>query len=338
MRWKRTLQTVDVHCAGEIGRVITGGVLDIPGDTMAAKLAHINEVDDSLRRWLCSEPRAAANHSFVLIPPACHPEADFGMIVLQTDRAHAMSGSNSMCAVTAILETGMMEMVEPETVVTLDTAAGLVRATAACRDGKVTGVSLDMPPAFVAISGAEIETPDWGRVVYDLCYGGVFYALVDVDQIGSRIAPENARELAEKGVALRDLIAAQTNIVHPEIAQLHGLAYVMFRSCDADGGLRTCTTLKPARTDRSPCGTGTNSTMAVLHATGDIAPGDRIITRSIINGEFSAELLGEAQIGPYKGSRVRITGQCWIYGISQIGLDPGDPFPSGFILSDTWGG
>jgi len=338
MRWKRMLQTVDVHCAGEIGRVITGGVLDIPGNTMAAKLTHINEFDDDLRRWLCSEPRAAANHSFVLIPPACHPDADFGMIVLQSDQAHAMSGSNSMCAVTAILETGMMEMVEPETVVTLDTAAGLVKATAACKDGKVTGVSVDMPPSFVAIAGGEVETPQWGRVTYDLCYGGVFYALVDVDQIGSTIAPENARELAEKGVLLRDMIATQTDITHPEIPEVQGLAYVMFRSRDEDGAVRTCTTLKPARADRSPCGTGTNSTMAVMHATGEIAPGDKITTRSIINGEFSAELIGEAQIGPYKGSRVRVTGQCWIYGMSQIGLDPSDPFRSGFILSDTWGG
>lgn len=338
MQWKRTLQTVDVHCAGEIGRVITGGVLDIPGDSMAAKLAHINEADDSLRRWLCSEPRAAANHSFVLIPPACHPDADFGMIVLQNDQAHAMSGSNSMCAVTAILETGMMAMKEPETVVTLDTAAGLVKATAACKDGKVTGVSLDMPPSFVAISGGEVETSEWGRVSYDLCYGGVFYALVDVEQVGMTIEPENARALAEVGVTLRDQIAEQSDIAHPEIPEVHGLAYVMFRSRDDDGAVRTCTTLKPARADRSPCGTGTNSTVAVLHAQGEIAPGDKITTRSIINGEFQAELTGKAHIGPYQGSRVRVTGQCWIYGMSQIGLDPSDPFPSGFILSDTWGG
>ena len=195
-----------------------------------------------------------------------------------------------------------------------------------------------MPPSFVAIAGGEVETPQWGRVTYDLCYGGVFYALVDVDQIGSTIAPENARELAEKGVLLRDMIATQTDITHPEIPEVQGLAYVMFRSRDEDGAVRTCTTLKPARADRSPCGTGTNSTMAVMHATGEIAPGDKITTRSIINGEFSAELIGEAQIGPYKGSRVRVTGQCWIYGMSQIGLDPSDPFRSGFILSDTWGG
>ncbi len=338
MHWKRTLQTVDVHCAGEVGRVITGGVLDIPGDTMSAKLAHINDIDDSLRRWLCSEPRGAANHSFVLITPACHPDANFGMIILQTDQAHAMSGSNSMCAVTAILETGMMEMIEPETLVTLDTASGLVRATATCKDGKVVGVSLDMPASFVALPDGTVETPLWGAVTYDLCFGGVFYALVDVDQIGLSIAPENARLLAEKGVELRDIIAAKTKISHPEFPAIHGLAYVMFRSIEEDGAIRTCTTLKPARADRSPCGTGTNSTVALLHSKGEMRSGDTLTTRSIIDGEFQAELLGATQVGQFPGSRVRIEGQCWIYGISQIGLDPSDPFPTGFILSDTWGG
>ncbi len=338
MRWTRTLQTVDVHCAGEIGRVITGGVLNIPGDTMSAKLTYINEVDDSLRRWLCSEPRAAANHSFVLIPPACHPDADFGMIVLQSDQAHAMSGSNSMCAVTAILETGMMPMTEPQTVVTLDTAAGLVKATAECKDGKVTGVSLDMPPSYVALSQGVVDTEEWGSVVYDICYGGVFYALVDVEQIGVSIAPENARQLAEIGTTLRDFIAETLNIAHPEIPEVNGLAYVMFRSRDEDGAMRHCTTLKPARTDRSPCGTGTNSTVAVLYSIGEIEVGETIVTRSIIGSEFRAKLMGTTQIGPFAGCQVNITGQCWIHGISQIGLDPTDPFPSGFTLSDTWGG
>lgn len=189
MRWKRTLQTVDVHCAGEIGRVVTGGVLDIPGDTMAAKLTHINEVDDSLRRLLCSEPRGGPAGSVALLTPPTHPDADTGFIVLQPDQAHAMSGSNSMCVVTALLETGMKEMIEPETIVTLDTAAGLVRATATCKNGKVTLVTLDMPPAYVAAKDAKINTPDWGEVSYDLCYGGIFYALIDVDQLGLSIAP-----------------------------------------------------------------------------------------------------------------------------------------------------
>jgi len=338
MRFSRTIQTVDVHCEGEIGRVITGGVLNIPGATMAEKLQHLNTVDDGLRRWLCSEPRSGPAGSFCLLVPACDPAADVGFIVLQPDQAHAMSGSNAMCATTALLETGMVPMVEPESVVTLDTAAGLVRATATCAGGKVVKVALDMPPSFVTQLDAMIETAEWGPVRYDLCFGGVFYALVDVAQIGLTIAPENARALATTGVELRNRIAAVEPALHPTTPALNGLSYVMFRSDEQDGSLRTCTTLRPGRVDRSPCGTGSNSNMASRHARGLARPGDVVISRSTIGGEFVTEFVEETTVGPYKATRNRVSGQAWIYGISQISLDPSDPFPSGFTLSDTWGG
>jgi proline racemase len=338
MHWTRTLQTVDVHCAGEIGRVITGGVLNIPGAKMADKLHHLNTVDDSLRRWLCSEPRSGPAGSFCLLVPACDPAADVGLIILQPDQAHAMSGSNAMCAATAMLETGMIPMVEPDSVVTFDTAAGLVKATATCEGGKVTRVTLDMPPSFVAARDAVFETAQWGRLRYDLCFGGVFYALVDVDQIGLTIAPENARQLAQIGVDLRNRIAAQQAAPHPTTPALNGLAYVMFRSVAPDGALRTCTTLRPGRADRSPCGTGSNANMAVWHARGLVRPGDVVTSRSIIGGEFQTEFIAETTVGPYAATRNRVSGQCWIYGFSQIGMDPTDPFPQGFTLSDTWGG
>lgn len=338
MRWSRAIQTVDVHCAGEIGRVITGGVLNVPGATMAEKLHHLNTVDESLRRWLCSEPRSGPAGSFCLLTPACDPRADVGFIVLQPDQAHAMSGSNAMCATTALLETGMIPMTEPVSVVTLDTAAGLVVATASCEGGKVTRVTLDMPPSFVAQQDAVIETAEWGPVRYDLCFGGVFYALVDVDQIGLTIAPENARALATAGVDLRNRIAAIDPARHPTTPALDGLSYVMFRAEEPDGALRTCTTLRPGRADRSPCGTGSNSNMAVRHARGVAKPGDVVVSRSIIGGEFVTEFVKETEVGPYKATCNRVSGQAWIYGISQIGLDPTDPFPRGFTLSDTWGG
>jgi proline racemase len=338
MRWNRTLQTIDVHCAGEIGRVITGGVLDIPGASISEKLNHLNTVDDGLRRFLCSEPRGNPAGSYCLLLPPCDPAADVGFIVLQPDQAHAMSGSNAMCAVTAILETGMRPMTEPETTVTLDTAAGLVRATAMCRDGKVVRVSLDMPASFVAEKAAVIETPNWGAVTYDLCFGGVFYALVDADQLGLTIDPENARDLATTGVALRALIAEKITPRYPGNPALDGLAYVMFRAAEPDGAVRTCTTLRPGRADRSPCGTGSNSNMAVRHADGLVKPGDVIVSRSITGGEFTTEFLGETMVGPYRATLNRVSGQCWIYGITQIGIDPTDPFPFGFTLSDTWGG
>ena len=337
MRWDRSLQTVDVHCCGEIGRVITGGVLNMPGKTMADKLRHINDTDDRLRKFLCSEPRSGPAGSFCLLLPPTVPEADVGMIVLQPDKAHAMSGSNAMCTVTAVLETGMLEMIEPATIVTLDTAAGPVRAKAECKNGKVQRVSLDMPAAFVVNRDAVIDTPQWGGIKYDLCFGGVFYALVDADRIGLRISPENARELATSGVELRELIAESTHVKHPIESSLDGLAYVMFTSADTDGSVRTCTTLRPCRVDRSPCGTGSNANIAALHASGRIKPGDRIISRSIIGSEFATEFVKETTVGPFAATQSTVSGQSWIYAMTQIGLDPTDPFPSGFTVADTWG-
>jgi len=222
--------------------------------------------------------------------------------------------------------------------VTVDTAAGLVRATADCRDGKVVQVTLDMPPSFVAQQDAVIETPEWGPVRYDLCFGGVFYALIDVSQIGLTIEPENARALAMIGVELRNRIAAVEPALHPTTPALNGLAYVMFRSDEPDGALRTCTTLRPGRADRSPCGTGSNANMASRRARGLARPGDTVTSRSIIGGEFRTEFIEETRVGPYSATRNRVSGQSWIYGISQIGMDPTDPFPFGFTLSDTWGG
>ncbi|WP_209424703.1 proline racemase family protein [Pararhodobacter sp. SW119] len=338
MHWTRTLQSVDVHCEGEIGRVLTGGVLDLPGATMAEVLAHLNDTDDSLRRFLCSEPRSGPAGSFCLLVPARDPAADVGMIVLQPDQAHAMSGSNAICTVTALLETGMRPITGPQTVVTLDTAAGLVRAVATCDGGKVTRVALDMPPAFVTRQGAVIDTPEWGPIAYDLCFGGIFYVLIDVAQIGLTIAPENARALATIGVDLRARIAAQDPAAHPTTPALSGISYVMFRSEDPDGALRTCTTLRPGRVDRSPCGTGSNASMAVRHATGRARVGEVVVSRSIIGGEFTTEYLAETTIGPYPAACSRLSGRGWIYAITQIGLDPTDPFPQGFTLSDTWGG
>ena len=173
---------------------------------------------------------------------------------------------------------------------------------------------------------------------YDLSFGGVFYALIDASQIGLTIAPENARQLATAGVELRNRIAATELAVHPTTPALNGISYVMFRSDDPDGALRTCTTLRPGRTDRSPCGTGSNANMAARYARRLVNPGDVITSRSIIGGEFTTEFVAETTVGPYIATRNRVSGQCWIYGISQIGLDPNDPFPVGFTLSDTWGG
>ncbi|MBN3819554.1 proline racemase [Paraburkholderia sp. Se-20369] len=337
MRWKKTLQLVDVHCEGEIGKVITGGVVGIPGETMLDKMNYLNEVDDSLRRLVVLEPRGCLQMSVNLLLPPTRPDAHAGFIVLQADKAHPMSGSNAICVVTALLELGMVPMQEPETTVVLDTPAGLVTARAACREGRCVGVSLDMVPAFVEQLDAAIDTDAFGRLDVDIAFGGVYYALIDVEQVGLEIAPENARQLAELGVALKSAVNRQVRVRHPLVPQIDEVAYVMFRHRVSDTLYRTCTTLPPGRVDRSPCGTGSSANLATLAARGRVRVGDRLTSRSTIGGEFGIELLGMTEVGGKPAVLPRVHGRAWVYGFQQLGVDPDDPLAGGFMLSDTWG-
>jgi proline racemase len=337
MNWNRSVHLLQVHCEGEIGKVIVGGAPEIPGATILDKMNYINTVDDSLRRFVTFEPRANAAMSVNLLLPPVRPEADAAFMVLQSDRAHPMSGSNCICVVTALLESGRVPMIEPETTVRLDTPAGLITARAVCADGRCLSVSLDNVPSFVEALAQSIETPHWGVIEADIAFGGVYYAIVDVDQVGLAIEPRQARALAEAGMALKAVMGEQVSVRHPDLPGVDALAYVMFRSRDPDGAVRTCTTLRPGRVDRSPCGTGSSANLAVLHARGAVRVGERLRSRSIIGGEFVAEVIGEAVVGGRPAVLPRITGQGWIYGREELRMDPRDPFPAGFALSDTWG-
>ena len=337
MRWSRTLQLIEVHCEGEIGRVVTGGLLDLPGATIAAKLDHINRVDDSLRRFLVFEPRGTPAGSVNLVLPPDRAEAHAGYMVLQPDQAHAMSGSNAISTVTALLESGMVAMTEPESVVHLDTAAGPVTARADCRDGRCERVHLDMVASFAEALEVPLETSSWGRISVDIAFGGVYYALVDSAQVGLAIEPARARELATAGIEILAAANAQLDIRHPAIPEITGIAYVMFRGEEPDGAIRTCTVLKPGRVDRSPCGTGSSANLACLHRRGRVQPGDRLVSRSIIGSEFQVTFKATTQIGNRPAILPGVSGRAWIYGLQQLGLDPEDPFPEGFLLSDTWG-
>jgi proline racemase len=337
MRWKRTIQLVDVHCEGEIGRLATGGVPNIPGNSIAEQLNYINTVDDSIRRFLCLEPRSGPLGSVNLLLPPRREGADAGFIILQADQAHAMSGSNAICVTTALLEMGIVEMKEPETIVTLDTASGLVRAKASCRDGHCDSVELTMPPSFVLDLDVEVSTERWGKVKVDICYGGIFYAIADASSVGLSISKENARGLVEAGMALKETINRTMEIVHPEIPEIRDVAYVMFRGEEPDGAVRTCTTMWPGRVDRSPCGTGSSANLATLYARGKVKVGDVLVSRSTIGTEFRVGLKGVTEIAGRPAIIPTITGRAWTFGLTQVALDPFDPTADGFAVTDVWG-
>lgn len=337
MRWSKTVTMVEAHAEGEVGRIVTGGVIDVPGATIADKLRHLNEVDDSLRRFLVFEPRASAQMSTCLVfPPTC-PEADIGFIILQGDKAHAMSGSNSICLVTTVLETGMLPMTEPETIVRIDTASGLVTARATCRNGKVERVTLTMNPSYAHELDAVVDVEGFGKIKVDISYGGIFYALIDPAQFGLEIRPQLAKKLVEAGSAVHRAVNKQMDIAHPELPGMKGISYTMFVSHNEAGELKGATIMPPGRIDRSPCGTGNSARLAVAAARGLAKPGDRFTARSIIDSTFEVHYASDTTVAGRPAVQPIISGRGWIHGIHQIGVDPTDPYPHGFSVSDTWG-
>lgn len=326
------LEILLVHAQGEIGNVILSGAPEVPGATILEKMTYINEVDDSLRRFVCLEPRAHVAMTVNLLLPPTRPDADAAFIVLQADRAHPMSGSNAICTVTALLETGRIPMTAPETLVRLDTAAGLILARARCEGGRCLSVSLDNVPAFVLALDHPVDTP-YGKIKVDIAFGGVFYAQIDTSEIGLTIEPKNARALAEAGMAIKSALAG-TRVAHPTLPGLTEIAYVMFRDARPDGGITTCTTLAPGRVDRSPCGTGSSANLAVMQARGLLQLHRPCVSHSIIGGQFTAEAIGTTTVGPYPAVLPRITGAARVFGRQFLDYQPGD---LQFALSDTWG-
>ena len=330
---------LDVHAEGEIGRVVTGGLAAIPGATMLDKMRHINEVDDAIRRFTVYEPRGTAGATVNLLLPPCRPEADAGFLILQADRAHAMSGSNAMCVATALLETGIVPMIEPLTRLVLDTPAGLVGVDAECRDGRCARVTLDMPASFASELDLTLDVDGLGPVRMDIAFGGIFYALVDARASGWAIERGNARKLVEIASLIKRAVNQRVRVAHPELPAINTVSYVMF--CDRDhddpGILRGSTIVLPGRCDRSPCGTGSAARLAVLHARGEVRVGEKLRARSIIDSEFAVTIAGTTIVGGLPAVLPRISGRAWIFGVHQCGIDPTDPYPLGFTLSDLWG-
>ncbi|MCP5072866.1 MAG: proline racemase [Rhodobacteraceae bacterium] len=339
MHWSKVFTVVGAHAEGEIGRVVTAGVLHEPGLSMLDRLNWLNKDADHIRRFCLFEPRGAAQMTVNLLTPPSTPEADAGFIPMQGDGSHAMSGSNAMCVTTVLLETGMLKMTEPETVVRLDTAAGLVKATAKCRDGRVQSVTLDFLSSFAEALDCVVDVPGLGSVKLDVAFGGVYYVLADIGQFDLEIAPDNAKKMVELGNRIKRASKEQLSVQHPTIEQFDDIEFCMFTDVeDAQNKVyRNATIMPPGRVDRSPCGTGTAARLAVMSARGEVEMNECVTMRSTIGSRFKAQVSGNVEIGNLTGVTTRITGRAWIYGIHQLGVDPTDPFPMGFTMADTWG-
>jgi proline racemase len=339
MRSRLMLSVVSCHAEGEVGDVIVGGFLPPPGVTMFERMRAMERDFDHVRRFLLCEPRGSVCRHVNLLTPPISAGCSVGVIIMEPTEYVPMSGSNLICTVTVILETGIVAIEEPETVVMVDTPAGPVKAVAECRDGRCRSVEFENVSSFVDRLDAAIEVAGLGTVTVDVAYGGMFYAIVDATRLGFRVDASEARQLAVAGEQIRLAAREQLDVVHPDNPGIRGVSIVQLgRPFEGiDKVTRNTCIVAPGRSDRSPTGTGTCARMAVLHARGQMAVGDWMIHESLIGSQFRGRIVSATSVGGRPTIVAAIKGRAWITGFSTYLLDPDDPYPEGYFLPDTWG-
>jgi proline racemase len=296
--------------------------------------------DDSLRRFLLREPRGSVASHANLIVPATRDDCAAGYIIMEPTEYPAMSGSNTICVATVLLETGRVPMSEPETTLRLEAPAGVVEVRAACRNGRVESVELTNVPAFAAQLDAVLEVDQLGTITVDVAFGGMWYAIADAAELGFAIEPNEARELSQAGELIRVAAREQLPCVHPEQADVAGVSIVQIAAPWQGVGevTRNAVVVAPGRLDRSATGTGLSARMAVLHARGLMRVGDTMTHASAIGSTFDGRIVSETTVGGLAAIVPAIRGSAWITGVAELYVDPDDPFPEGYLLSDTWPG
>ena len=339
MNTTKVVHIVSCHAEGEVGDVIVGGVAPPPGDTLWDQRTFIAE-DEVLRNFVLNEPRGGVfRHVNLLVPPK-DPRAQMGWIIMEPVDTPPMSGSNSICVANVLLETGILPMEEPETQLILEAPGGLVRVRAQCRDGKVECVTITNVPSFAGKIDVQLEVDGLGALTVDTAYGGDSFVIVDAAALGFEIAPDEARDLAEVGMQIVAAANEQLGFVHPEQPAWDHISFCQFAGpLVEENGILTgpnAVAIRPGKIDRSPTGTGCSARMAVLHAKGVMKKGDRYRARSIIGSEFHCAIEDESVLGGMPAIVPSVSGRAWITGTRQLMLDPDDPWPEGYRLSDTW--
>jgi proline racemase len=327
---KRYLAAVDSHTEGMPTRVVTGGVETLPGDTMLERKLRFEAERDDLRLLLMREPRGHAAMSGAILQPPTRDDADWGVLFIEVSGCLPMCGHGTIGVATVLVETGMVEVSEPETIVRLDTPAGLVEARVAVSGGRAEAVTIRNVPAFLHARDQVAHVDGLGEVRYDMAFGGNFYAIVDAASVGLQIDPVSAGRLIDAGDRIR---AAVPEPVHPVDPRIAGCHHVVFHAPGRDGAhARNATAIHPGWLDRSPCGTGTCARMATLHARGELALGEEFVNESVIGTRFIGRLVGETEVGGVPAVVPEVTGRAWITAMGQYLLDERDPFPAGFAL------
>lgn len=339
MRSNKIIHIVGCHAEGEVGDVIVGGVAPPPGDTLWEQSRFIAK-DETLRNFVLNEPRGGVfRHVNLLVPPKS-PKAQMGWIIMEPEDTPPMSGSNSICVSTVLLETGILPMVEPETKMTLEAPGGLVEVTASCKDGKVEKVTVQNVPSFADKLDATLEVAGLGTITVDTAFGGDSFVMASAQELGFAITPDEARDLAEIGIKITNAANEQLGFHHPTNPDWTHCSFCQIHApmIEEDGikSVKNTVVIQPGKLDRSPTGTGVSARMAVLHARGLMEVGERYIARSVINSRFDGRIVKTTKVGEKDAIVPELSGRGWITGTYQHMLDPTDPWPGGYRIGDTW--
>jgi proline racemase len=339
MRTSKMIHVVSCHAEGEVGDVVVGGVAPPPGETLWEQSRWIAR-DATLRDFLLNEPRGGVfRHVNLLVPPK-HPRADAAWIIMEPEDTPPMSGSNAICVATVLVETGIVAVTEPETVLMLEAPGGLIEARVTVRDGRAERVAIRNVPCFADRLGAALEVAGLGTLVVDTAYGGDSFVIADSTALGFAITPDEARDIAETGIRIAKAANEQIGFTHPAMPDWRHISFCQIAApIETRAGIaagRNAVTVRPGKVDRSPTGTGCSARLAVLHARGQLKTGDRFTGISIIGSEFHCTIAAETAVAGRPAILPTLAGRAWITGTRQHMLDPGDPWPGGYRLSDTW--
>lgn len=333
MRSVRQVTAVDSHTEGMPTRVVTGGVGVVPGTTMTDRRQYFIENMDDLRTFLMTEPRGHSAMSGAILQPPTRQDADWGVLYIEVSGLLPMCGHGTIGVATVLVETGMVEVHEPETVVRLDTPAGLVQARVEVREGAAQQVTLRNVDAFALRLGAKVEVPGIGQLGYDMAYGGNFYAIVDLADVGLPFDRARKNEILDAGLRIMTAINEQDPPRHPLDERIGGCKHVQFLAPGSDARhSRNAMAIHPGWFDRSPCGTGTSARMAQLHARDELPLDTEFVNESFIGTRFTGRLVAETAVGDVPAVVPEFSGRAWITGTANYLLDPRDPFPAGFSM------
>lgn len=351
MKFAKTITAVDAHACGEPGRVIIGGVPDVPGKTMFEKMTYLSAHQDDLRKLMLREPRGYPASNCNLILPPTVPGADAGFVIMEQVEYPPMSGSNTICVATVLLETGIIPVRSPVMKLKLDTPAGLVEVEAQIENDKVVRVTFENVPAFAAYLDRPIEVKHLGTVTVDVAWGGMFYVIADAEPFGLKLTPDEGRDITRIGEMIKAAAQEQLPVVHPENPEISGVTIAQLSAPSPNAGVDRRNAVivstgkldweRPASwtgaLDRSPCGTGTSAKMAALNAKGQLPLGRDFVHEGVLGTRFTGRLVRETRVGDRAAVVPTISGRAWITGFSTYVVDANDPFPEGFTVGDIWG-